>query len=122
MTYPFDIKDSLAIVIEDKKTHSVEDITFLSFEDKNDTEYKHRIVCEESGERHYSISIYPLSYSGIDITKEIKVNIKGDLMPSSSSKKKNKFKGLQLDLDFFYDKYIQPIPYLLLNESHIKQE
>ena len=34
-----------------------------------------------------------------------------------SSKKKNKFKGLQLDLDFFYDKYIQPIPYLLLNES-----
>ena len=120
LTYPFAIKDSLAIVIEDKKTHSVEDITFLSFEDKNETEYKHRIVCEESGEGHYAITVYPLSYSGIDIEKEIKVNIKGDSMPSS--KKKNKFKGLQLDLDFFYDKYIQPIPYLLLNESHIKQE
>ena len=43
LTYPFDIKDSLAIVIEDKKTHSVEDITFLSFEDKNETDIQNTI-------------------------------------------------------------------------------
>lgn len=121
LTYPFPIKNEFALVLKDKKTNKIEFINNFSIEDNEEIEFSHRIVCEENEEKEIIANFYPLNYSGLNLRKSIKVSING----LEGKKKNKKFKGLDFDLVFFFDKYCQPIPYIKSKENntdgHIKR-
>ena len=123
LTYPFPINYEFAIVLSDNKTKKIEFINNFSIEDNEEIEFNHRIVCEENEEKEIVVDFYPLNYCGLNMKKVIKVSIKG---LEGKVQKTKKFKGLDFDLDFFFDKYCQPIPYIKHKESnsneHIKKE
>ena len=123
LTYPFPINYEFAIVLSDNKTKKIEFINNFSIEDNEEIEFNHRIVCEENEEKEIVVDFYPLNYCGLNMKKVLKVSIKG---LEGKVQKTKKFKGLDFDLDFFFDKYCQPIPYIKHKESnsneHIKKE
>ena len=123
LTYPFPINYEFAIVLSDNKTKKIEFINNFSIEDNEEIEFNHRIVCEENEEKEIVLDFYPLNYCGLNMKKVIKVSIKG---LEGKVQRTKKFKGLDFNLDFFFDKYCQPIPYIKHKEynsnEHIKKE